>query len=237
VKPLLCLRHEEPDHLGTAAVEFARHGIQVRYLDLWKDAALPGPGEVAGVVALGGVMNVDQTPEHPFLAPERDFIRAVVDAQRPFLGVCLGAQILARAFDAPVRPAPHRELGFVPLRPTDAAADDPVLGCLRPGDRMFQWHEDTFDLPEGATLLAVGDQVRNQAFSLGSRAWGIQFHAEVTHDLLEDWLPGSDDDSLRGRWGRSADEVRNEAQVYLAAQIRRARELFDRFADAVAAGS
>jgi GMP synthase (glutamine-hydrolysing) len=236
VKPLLCLRHEEPDHLGTGGEEFARHGIDVGYLDLWKDAAFPDPSEVSGVVALGGVMNVDQTFEHPFLAPERDFIRAVVEAERPFLGVCMGAQLLARAFGAPVRSAPRRELGFVPLRPTPAAGDDPVLGCLRQGDRMFQWHEDTFDLPKGATLLAVGDQVHNQAFWLGSRAWGIQFHAEVTPELLEEWLPGPEDDGLQRRWGRSPAEVREEARTYLPGQILRARELFDRFAGAVAAG-
>jgi GMP synthase (glutamine-hydrolysing) len=230
VKPLLCLRHEAPDHLGTAAEIFDERGIPIRYFDLWKDPTLPEPSEGSGVVVLGGVMNVHQTDEHTFLSAEPSFIAEAVDAAVPLLGICLGAQLLALARGASVRRAPRREFGFVPLRPTEAAADDPVLGCLREDDRMFQWHQDTFVIPSGAALMVTGEHVRNQAFAAPPNAWGIQFHAEVTPDLLEDWLSGEEDDLLRRRWGRSAAEVRQEADRYLGPQVERAREIFGRFA-------
>jgi GMP synthase (glutamine-hydrolysing) len=234
VKPLLCLRHEEPDHLGTAAEVFAASGIDVRYADLWRGARLPDPGEVAGVVVLGGVMNVDQTTDYPFLLPERDFLQAAVAADVPLLGICLGGQLLARTLGAPVGAADVRETGFYPLHPTDGASGDPLFACFRDGDRMFQWHEDAFELPAGASLLLSGEGVPNQAFRTGERAWGVQFHPEVTPELLDAWLDATPEEELAERWGRTRADLRAEADRYLPSQGRRARELFGRFASIVA---
>jgi GMP synthase (glutamine-hydrolysing) len=236
VKPLLCLRHEEPDHLGTAEEVFAASGPDVTYVDLWTGAGLPDPREVAGVVALGGVMNVDQTDAHPFLIPERDFLERAVAAELPVLGICLGGQLLARALGGRVQKAEAPETGFFPLHPTDEAPSDPLFSCFGDGDRMFQWHEDTFELPEGSSLLLSGDGVPNQAFRIGERAWGVQFHPEVTPQLLEAWLDAIPEDELAERWGRTRIELRAQAERHLPSQQRRARELFGRFASIVAEG-
>jgi GMP synthase (glutamine-hydrolysing) len=234
VKPLLCLRHEGPDHLGTAAQVFAASDIDVSYADLWSDARLPDPHEAAGVVVLGGVMNVDQTDAHPFLLPERDFLRSAVAADIPLLGICLGGQLLARSLGARVTRARLPETGFFPLHPTEAASTDPLFSCFRHGDRMFQWHEDAFELPAGAGLLLTGDGLTNQAFRAGERAWGVQFHPEVTPQLLEAWLDATPEDELAERWGRTRPKLLTEAERYLPSQGRRARELFGRFASIVA---
>lgn len=234
MKPLLCLRHEEPDHLGTATQVFAASDIDVAYVDLWRGAGLADPREVAGVVVLGGVMNVDQIDAHPFLLTELDFLLRAVDAEVPVLGICLGGQLLARALGARVGKAETRETGFFPLHPTDEAPGDPLFSGFRDGDRMFQWHEDSFEVPDGASLLLYGDRVPNQAFRAGRRAWGVQFHPEVTTRLLNAWLDAVPEEELEEHWGRTGAELRGEARRHLPSQRRRARELFDRFASIVA---
>ncbi len=189
-----------------------------------------GEGKIGGLVVFGGEMNVDQLDRYPYLLRVRQVMREAVDHDIPTLGICLGAQLLARAFGAAVTRAPVRELGFVPVWPTAAAASDPLLAGLNPGDRFFQWHEDTFDLPAGATLLATGRAVPTQAFRVGRCGWGIQFHPEVDAAELEAWLR-----HVESRWGRTSEEVRREAGTHLPAQHRQARGLFLAFARLVSA--
>ena len=156
-------------------------------------------------------------------------MRRAVDAGMPVLGICLGAQMLARAFDARVYRAPLREFGFKPVRITEAGEADPLLGVFRSGDRVFQWHEDTFDLPDGAELLAAGDEVQVQAFRVGRNAWGVQFHPEVDAEGVDAWLRVAEP-SLERVWKRSGEEIREELRRYLDAQQQRSRQLFSAFA-------
>src|SRR5207253_7964614 len=174
----------------------------------------PALEEIGGLIVFGGEMNVDQTEQHPYLLAQRRLMRGAVDADVPVLGICLGAQMLARALDARVYRAPVRELGFKPVRSTEAGRQDQLLGGFSDGDRVFQWHEDTFDLPQGAELLAAGDEVPTQAFRFGTRAWGVQFHLEVDRDGVDAWLRAAEP-TLEATWKRSADEVRDELERYL----------------------
>ena len=107
---------------------------------------------MSALIVLGGEMNVDALDRHPFLRQARTLVRAAVDAGRPMLGVCLGAQILTRAMGAEVRAGPRREIGFLPVKATAAGMDDPVLAPFAPEAKVFQFHEDTCELPEGAAL-------------------------------------------------------------------------------------
>lgn len=231
--PVLLVGHEADETFGLAPAVLAEAGVEVRT----HDASAVGPPRVepealGGLVVFGGVMNVDQTDAHPFLAAERQLVRRTVDRGVPFLGICLGAQMLARALGVPVYRAPVREIGFSPLHPTEAAAADPLLSVFRDGDPVFHWHEDTFDLPEGATLLATGEGVKVQAFRVGARAWGVQFHVEVDRPELDLWLEVAGPESL-ARWGATAEELRAQADRHLPVQEERARELFRRFAGVV----
>ena len=234
MKPIVCVRHEDSDTLGVAIPALERQSEIVRVVDAWKpDTDWDGLWkEAAGIVVFGGEMNADEVAHHPYLANERDLLGTAVDMNVPVLGVCLGAQLLARALGAQVTPAPVRELGFALIHPTEAADDDPLLSVLVDGDQMFEWHKDTFALPEDAVLLATGDQVRNQAFRYGDRAWGIQFHPEVTVSNLELWF-GMVQDQLEPDWGRRPDELREEVRNLLPLQQERASALFKRFADLV----
>jgi len=236
MNPVLCVRNDPDDTLGGAVAVFGEQRLPVVKLDAFEAGARwPGLEEISGLVVFGGEMNADETDRYPYLLIQRQLMRRAVDAGLPVLGICLGAQMLARALGARVYRAPIRELGFKPIRVTDAGGHDALLGAFQTGDRVFQWHEDTFELPAGADLLATGDDVPIQAFRLGRNAWGVQFHFEVDAQGVEAWLRAAEP-SLERVWKRSADEVRNELRIYLDAQQLRSRVLLAAFAEQVRSG-
>lgn len=147
------------------------------------DPDLPPVAGLAGLVVMGGPMNVDD-PRHPGLAAERRLVRSAVEAQVPVLGVCLGMQLLARALGSTVHAGHGTEVGFGPVQVVTA---DPLLGPLGPEPTVLHWHSDVAELPAGATLLARSDRTPVQAFRAGS-AVGLQFHVEVDRALLDSWL-------------------------------------------------
>src|SRR5712692_5538978 len=232
VPSVLCIRHDPLDSLGVAPRLLRDAGCEVVVLDAIDDqASWPDAGSaVGGLVVFGGEMNVDQLERYPYLLRVRQLMREAVDGGIPTLGICLGAQLLARAFGAAVTRAPVRELGFVPIWPTMAAASDPLLRGLTPGDQFFQWHEDTFGLPAGATLLATGRAVPTQAYRVGGCGWGVQFHPEVDAAELAAWLR-----PVQSQWGRASEEILLEAAMHLPVQGQRARGLFLAFAGLVSA--
>ncbi|HWC08404.1 MAG TPA: type 1 glutamine amidotransferase, partial [Solirubrobacterales bacterium] len=163
----------------------ACHDLHVQTVKPLAGHPLPPPEEVAGAVFLGGPMNVDEVVRFPGLAAEREWIAAAVERGLPLLGICLGAQLLARALGAEVRPSPRWELGFGEVRVHDP--EDPLLGALAPGLEVLHWHGDVFDLPAGAHHLASSAQTENQAFRVNN-AWGVLFHPEADFALVEAWL-------------------------------------------------
>jgi GMP synthase (glutamine-hydrolysing) len=233
MKPVLCVRNDPDDTLGITAAVLGEAGVPLVRLDAFEaEVRWPDLEEIGGLIVFGGEMNVDETERHPYLLTQRELMRLAVDAGLPVVGICLGAQMMARAFDARVYRAPVRELGFKPVRVTDMGQGDVLLRAFQTGDRVFQWHQDTFDLPAGAELLVAGDDVPNQAFRIGTRAWGVQFHFEVDADGVEAWLRVAEP-TLNRVWKRTSDEVREELRIYLDAQQQRSRALLAAFAGQV----
>jgi GMP synthase-like glutamine amidotransferase len=237
MNPVFCVRNDRDDTLGITLGTLAQAGVPLMGLDAF-DAGVRWPAleEISGLIVFGGEMNVDEVDLHPQLLAQRELMRRAVDAGIPVLGICLGAQMLARAFDARVYRAPVRELGFKPVRISQLGERDPLLRAFQSGGRVFQWHEDTFDLPAGADLLASGDDVPHQAFRLGRSAWGVQFHFEVDAKGVEAWLRAAEP-TLSRVWKRTANEVRAELRMYLDGQQRRSRILLAAFADEVRSGN
>jgi GMP synthase (glutamine-hydrolysing) len=143
--------------------------------------------DYGAVMVFGGAMHADQDSRHPWLREENLFLQRVLDLHLPALGVCLGAQLLAKAAHAPVHPAPQPEIGWYEVELTAEAADDPLFRRMPERFDAFQWHYYTYGLPAGAVELARSE-VCTQAFRLGDCAWGVQFHAEVTRAEIADWL-------------------------------------------------
>ena len=224
---MLLIGHDPSETFGVAPATLEAAGLE-RVEHHAEHDELPTLDEIAAIVIYGGAMNVDQIERYPFLLRERTLLREAVGAGVPCMGICLGAQMLARALEHPVYPAGLREFGFHALHPTSAAGDDPLLSLFRDGDPVFHWHEDTFDLPEDATLLATGDQVPTQAFRYGDHAWGLQFHIEVNRAAIELWLEVAGEDVVRS-WGKSSRQIREETDRFIDGQEARARELFGRF--------
>ncbi|MDP9330277.1 MAG: type 1 glutamine amidotransferase [Actinomycetota bacterium] len=232
MKPILLVRNDPVETFGLAVRSLEGAGATVIELDAADPSAeRPVLADLSGVVMHGGTMNVDEIDEHPFLKGDRDLARECVARAFPYLGICLGAQILARAMDMPVFRAPVKEVGFEPVRPAAAAAADPLLSVYGDGDPVFQWHQDTMDLPAGAELLASGDRVPIQAYRVGNAAWGIQFHFEVDAAELEYWLEeASAAMDIEEVWGKSADAIRQEATRSLVRHEEQGGDVFARFA-------
>jgi GMP synthase (glutamine-hydrolysing) len=230
VRPILLVRNDPYESFGVALPSLARAGADVVTAHLPAGAELPPLEDVAGVITFGGTVNVDETEQHPYLATVRTYTREAVDRGVPYLGICLGSQLLARALDVEVVKGP-KEVGFEPVRPLPDAKEDPLLSFLGEDEYVMQWHEDTYDLPPGATLLVTGDRVPAQAYRVGEVAWGVQFHLEVDATELDWWLDVADSAiDVRAVWGKSADEIRSEATRHIAAHEERGREIFRRFA-------
>ena len=139
------------------------------------------------LVVMGGPMGVYETDAHPWIEPEIDAIRVRLDAGRPTLGVCLGSQLVAAALGARVYPGPAREVGFAPVALSGEGQASPLRHL--DGVAMLHWHGDTFDLPDGATLLASTPAVAHQAFAVGLSVLALQFHAEMGEDArFNDWV-------------------------------------------------
>ena len=132
-------------------------------------------------------MHADQDGHHPWLREENLFLQRLLDLRTPVLGICLGAQLLAKAAHASVHSATEFEIGWYPVELTEAAAEDPLLGRLPQRFDAFQWHYYTYGVPAGAVELARSS-VCTQAFRLGENAWGVQFHPEVTLAQVQSWV-------------------------------------------------
>lgn len=221
MKQLLCVRHQMTCPLGVVADELDSQQVEWRYLDLWRDTDVPELSEISGLIVLGGEMNVDELDRYPFLKTGRDLTRDAIEAELPVLGICLGAQVMTRALGASVQPSPHREIGFVQVHATHPGLSDPVLAPFAPAARVFQFHEDVCELPEGAELLFRGDTVTVQAFKVGDHAYGVQFHFEVTMAEIEAWCEATP--NLKDEWGLTKQEVVREAENHLAQQQKAGR--------------
>ena len=190
-------RHVRHETLGTIEAALRGAGLLAQYVDLFEQPPRPPDlGGAPGLVVLGGPMNVDETAKYPFLAPEIEWIHTAVDAGVPVLGICLGAQLLAKALGAKVFSNGIKEIGWYAVDLTARAAGDALFGAVakevRPASpgrlTVFQWHGDTFELPSGAVHLAKSEACRQQAFRFGNSAYGLQFHLEVTAAMIDDWL-------------------------------------------------
>lgn len=180
---LLVVKHASWE--GPHRILDAMAGVEVRTACPLAGDPLPDHTEVSGAIFMGGPMNVDEVERYPGLATEREWLAGAARLNMPILGVCLGAQLLARALGAEVRPGVRPEIGFAPVEVHDP--DDPILGALAPRTTVLHWHGDVFDLPSGANALASSEQTELQAFR-HRNAWGVLFHPEADPDLVDTWL-------------------------------------------------
>ena len=183
---VLVFRHSPSDGLGLIGDALDAHAIAYQYADLYapsSDGALAYDADA--MILMGGSMSANDAL--PFITREIEYIRSAVERGTPVLGVCLGAQLIARALGERVYANQVKEVGWAPVTFTDAALHDPLFHGIAEDQVIFHWHGETFDLPSGAELLASSAACRNQAFRVGDRIYGLQFHLEVTPDMIVEW--------------------------------------------------
>jgi GMP synthase (glutamine-hydrolysing) len=231
----LAIVHQPDAGPGVFADEMRERSVE---LDEWRlsERGAGPPREIAdydAVLTFGGAMHADQEDRHPWLRFEKDFLDAMLDDGVPLMAVCLGTQLLAEAAGGSARRASEPEIGWHDVEITEEGARDPVIGPLAPRFTGFQWHSYEALPPDGAAILARSP-VCGQAYRVGERAWGIQFHAEVTAEDADRWIDDyrSDEDAVR--IGVDPDALQAETREKIADWNRLGRELCGRFLDTLA---
>lgn len=176
----MVLRHERFEHLGYFAEILNQLHISFVYSDLQEKLDL---GKHSGLIVMGGPQSANDAD----MIAEMHFIQQMIDAKTPVLGICLGAQLIAKALGADVYRNREKEIGWGQVHFTENAQNDPVLGGLASPTTFFHWHSETFTQPPGAELLAYSDKCRQQAFRYRNLVYGIQFHPEITPAMIVDW--------------------------------------------------
>lgn len=223
MKTCIAVRHVAFEDLGTFASVLEEAGYRIIYCQ----AGVEPPDEAAWpeaelAVVLGGPVGVGDAEAYPFLEQEKRLIRARLEAERPLLGVCLGAQLMAAALGARVYPGPRKEIGWGAVSLTPEGAASPLRHLQ--GIPVLHWHGDTFDPPAGSTLLAATELTPHQAFAMGGYALALQFHPEADASRLETWLighccelaaAGIDPRGIRADAARYGDALRRAAGMLL----------------------
>lgn len=185
----LVLQHIECEDLGTIANAMSQRGIGYKYVRLFDGEPVPSdPGNYSGLIILGGPMNVYEEDKFPYLKDEDILIKKAVKNDMPVLGICLGGQLIAKATGAKVKKGTKKEIGWYDLKLTKDSRQDKVFNSLPGTIKVFQWHGDTFDIPDGAVHLAGSELFSNQAYRVGSSIYGLQFHLEVTQKMINRWI-------------------------------------------------
>ena len=212
-------------------------GLDLNIVDFQQNAkAEPSLDGHAGVVVMGGPMGANDTDRFPYLLQVERLCTEAMARSVPLAGVCLGAQIMARVLGSEVYPNPVREVGWYDLKTTRAAAEDPLFSGLDSREVVLQWHGDTFDLPEGAVLLASSPDCANQAFRYGKNGYAIQFHLEIIESMIREWVRRDAARGWLGKEGRiSTDRILADTDTYMARSKEIGRRVYSHFARLIAA--
>lgn len=187
-KRVLIVHNYQKTGLGNVGTALDEAGVEAAAVMAHAGETLPpGAGAHDGLIVLGGGQNAVDDTLSPWFPQLLDLIRDFERRDRAVLGVCLGSQLMARAFGGENRVGGATEFGWQPVGLTGEGKADPVLGALPQSFPIFQWHDDTFGLPQGASHLAASAAVANQAFRVGRAAYGFQFHFEASRELVRQW--------------------------------------------------
>lgn len=226
---VLIFRHVPFEPAGRVADALDVRGIEWKYVDLWQSQSagekLP-LDQTQALVVMGGPMSANDPLE--WLRLEERYLTEAISIGIPVLGICLGAQLLAKCLGAPVTAMERKEIGWYPVRFLAAAIGDPLFDGLALEETIFQWHGESFGLPSGAEWLAESDLCAHQAFRYGANLYGLQFHAEVTPEMIRAWC---DEDATCGEAREAEQPIDPDAHAERMEQI--AAHLFGRWCDSI----
>jgi GMP synthase (glutamine-hydrolysing) len=212
---VLVFQHDPFEDLGFFAEVLEKQGTSFRTIRLFH-GEMPAEDweQASALIILGGPMSVSDEEQYPFLRWEKTIIRAAIDEAVPLLGVCLGAQLIAAALGSAVYRGSVKEIGWYPIGVTPYGQVDSSLGYIPENAVVFQWHGDGFGLPAGALRLASSAYFENQAFRLGKNIYGLQFHLEMTAEMIGRWVDERSKDLAQVPYIHP-DKIVRDTQIYL----------------------
>jgi GMP synthase-like glutamine amidotransferase len=218
----LIIKHVDIEGPGLIEYFLNQKRIPYQVLCLDSDARLPKLEGFTHIVILGGPMNVYEEDRYPFLREEDLFIKEAIQRGKIILGICLGAQLIAKALGAKVFKAPVKEIGWHDVSLTRIGLQDPLFSKLPRTFPVFQWHEDTFEVPKSGKLIATSSSVPHQAFRYGDNACGLQFHLEVTEKMIKEWMEIYKDENEDAQTSPiSKAEILTETEIKIETYTRR----------------
>jgi GMP synthase (glutamine-hydrolysing) len=226
----LIIKHVDIE--GPGLIEYCLKQIKISYQILCLDADihLPKLDDFTHIIILGGPMNVYEEDRYPFLRKEDLFIKEAIQRGKFILGICLGAQLIAKALGAKVSKAPVKEIGWYDVSLTRIGSRDPLFSNLPKRFPVFQWHEDTFEIPKAGKLVATSSLVPHQAFRYGDNAYGLQFHLELTEDMIQEWMETYEDEFRSVQNSPfSKTEILTETEIKIGTYTRRGRQFLMNF--------
>jgi len=190
MKTATVIRHLAFEDLGSLELALHQQNYTIKYVESGLNDVTDIDSNTDLLVVLGGPIGAYDEQDYPFIVDELQLLEHRFQADLPTLGICLGAQLMARSLGAKVYPGYCKEIGWSPLELSVAGMNSPLAHLAAEQTFVLHWHGDTFDLPNGALHLAASSKYQNQAFSWGKRSLALQFHPEVTADGLERWFIG-----------------------------------------------
>jgi len=235
IKVLVC-QHVPHESLGTPEELLRNKGFRIRYANFSRYPDLiPCIDDYDGLIILGGPMNVDQASQFPHLNTELSLIENALKKGIPIIGICLGAQLIAKALGARVYDNPEKEIGWHDVSLTEEGLSDPLFQEFQKTERLFHWHGQTFEIPKGAQHLASSSLCRNQAFRFTNNVYGFQFHIEVDQNIIHRWLTIScHQEELAQLSGKVFPEaIQKETPLYISRLDELSNSVFNKFSQLI----
>ena len=234
MKKVMVLQHVSFELLGTLHPLLKSAGFRIKYVNFSRNPhSKPNLKHYNALIVLGGPMNLDEIEQYPHLLVELEVIRAALDKGIPILGICLGAQLVAKALGGEVMKNPQKEIGWYDVSLTNAGKQDLLFSVLAEKEKIFQWHGDTFTLPEQAVLLGSSATCTNQAFRYRDNVYGLQFHLEADLDSIERWLsvPIHLEELASVTAYIDPEQIRVDTRKYLQHSLELSNKVFIKFID------
>lgn len=229
---ILVFQHVPYEPLGTLDPLLKQAGFRIRYVNFGRNPdERPTLDGYAALIILGGPMNADNIAQFPHLATELELIQEALQRDMSILGICLGAQLLAKALGGKVLPSAGREIGWYSVDVTKIGQQDPVLSTFGEQCEVFQWHDDTIELPDNVERLAKSENCPVQAFRHGEHAYGFQFHLEVDGALIERWLTIPQHQSEFEKGDVDPEQIRSRIEASIQPLISLSNSTFGRWVE------
>lgn len=229
---VLVLQHVASEDLGIIGKSFRQKGIEADFIKIFAGQRIPRyMNGYDGLIALGGPMSVYEEDIYPFIKDELLLIKSALKKDIPILGICLGAQLLSKAAGANVYKGKKKEIGWYDIKLTDEGRRDRLFLGLPDEFTVFQWHGDTFDIPEKSRRLASSELFPNQIIKAGKNAYGLQFHLEVTEEMIREWIDVNEKELASVKSYINPEEIVKSTSEHIKTINRYGEVIFGRFFD------